>query len=78
MYLTDTEEIIVIILSVLIIIGFVINTVQNIKATVAEEKEKEALKKANAKKMKTLVKYIALKKILEAKKDKGQSQPKKN
>lgn len=75
MYLSDTEEIIAIFLAVIIIMGFVINTVQNIKATVAEEKEKEALKKGNAEKMKTLVKYVALKKMLQAREKEGQSQP---
>lgn len=58
MYLSETEEIIVIILCCCIVIGFVVKTIQDIKSTIAEEKEKVAQQKADEEKVKTLISYL--------------------
>jgi hypothetical protein len=58
MYLSETEEIIAIILCCCIVIGFVVKTIQDIKSTIAEEKEKVAQQKADEEKVKTLISYL--------------------
>ena len=55
MYLSETEEIIAIIICCCIVIGFVVKTIQDIKSTIAEEKEKAAQQKADEEKVKTLI-----------------------
>ena len=58
MYLSETEEIIAIIICCFIVIGFVVKTIQDIKSTIAEEKEKAAQNKADEEKVKTLISYL--------------------
>ena len=58
MYLSETEEIIAIIICCCIVIGFVVKTIQDIKSTIAEEKEKAAQQKADEEKVKTLISYL--------------------
>lgn len=58
MYLSETEEIIAIIICCCIVIGFVVKTIQDIKSTIEEEKEKAAQNKADEEKVKTLISYL--------------------
>ncbi|MGB1019469.1 MAG: hypothetical protein ACPGVF_00030 [Flavobacteriaceae bacterium] len=76
MYLSEFEEIIAFIVCGLILVAFGVSTYQNIKTTIAEEKEKEAEKKENEEKVKVLIKYFKaktalLKKIEQIKKQSG-------
>ena len=56
--LSDTEEILAIIIDVAIIIGFVFSTYKEIQSTIAEEKAKQLEKKETEAKVKTLIKYL--------------------
>lgn len=64
MYLSEFEEIIAFIVCGLILVAFGVSTYQNIKTTIAEEKEKEAEKKENEEKVKVLIKYFRAKTAL--------------
>ncbi|MBT3444982.1 MAG: hypothetical protein HN443_08080 [Flavobacteriaceae bacterium] len=59
--LSDTEEILAIIIAVAIIIGFVFSTYKEIQSTIAEEKAKQREKKETEAKVKTLIKYLEAK-----------------
>jgi hypothetical protein len=56
--LSDTEEILAIIIAVAIIMGFVFSTYKEIQSTIAEEKAKQLEKKETEAKVKTLIKYL--------------------
>jgi hypothetical protein len=56
--LSDTEEILAIIIAVAIIMGFVFSTYKEIQSTIAEEKAKQREKKETEAKVKTLIKYL--------------------
>ena len=58
MYLNDTEEILAIIVCIAIVIGFVIKTVQDIKTTVAEEKQKFNQQQEDEAKVRELIDFI--------------------
>lgn len=62
--LSDTEEILAILLAVAIIMGFVFSTYKEIQSTVAEEKAKLKEKKETEAKVKTLIQYLDAKKEL--------------
>lgn len=64
MYLSEFEEIVAFIVCGLILVAFGVSTYQNIKTTIAEEKEKEAEKKENEEKVKVLIKYFRAKTAL--------------
>ena len=59
--LSDTEEILAIIIAVAIIMGFVFSTYKEIQSTIAEEKAKQLEKKETEAKVKTLIKYLEAK-----------------
>lgn len=56
--LSDTEEILAILIAVAIIMGFVFSTYKEIQSTIAEEKAKQLEKKETEAKVKTLIKYL--------------------
>jgi Na+-transporting methylmalonyl-CoA/oxaloacetate decarboxylase gamma subunit len=56
--LSDTEEILAILIAVAIIMGFVFSTYKEIQSTIAEEKAKQREKKETEAKVKTLIKYL--------------------
>jgi len=58
MYLNDTEEILAIIVCIAIVIGFVVKTVQDIKTTVAEEKQKFNQQQEDEAKVRELIDFI--------------------
>ena len=62
--LSNTEEILAILIAVAIILGFVFSTYKEIQSTIAEEKEKQREKKETEAKVKTLIKYLDAKKEL--------------
>ena len=62
--LSNTEEILAILIAVAIIMGFVFSTYKEIQSTIAEEKEKQREKKETEAKVKTLIKYLDAKKEL--------------
>ena len=62
--LSDTEEILAILLAVAIVLGFVFSTYKEIQTTVAEEKAKCREKKETEAKVKTLIQYLDAKKEL--------------
>jgi vacuolar-type H+-ATPase subunit I/STV1 len=62
--LSDTEEILAILLAVAIVMGFVFSTYKEIQSTIAEEKAKLREKKETEAKVKTLIQYIDAKKEL--------------
>lgn len=62
--LSDTEEMLAILLAVAIIMGFVFSTYKEIQSTVAEEKAKLKEKKETEAKVKTLIQYLDAKKEL--------------
>ena len=62
--LSDTEEILAILLAVAIIMGFVFSTYKEIQSTVAEEKAKLKEKEETEAKVKTLIQYLDAKKEL--------------
>ena len=58
MFFSETEEWFAIFICFLIVIGFIATTVQNIRETVLEEKEKYNKQKQEEKKVKDFIKYI--------------------
>ena len=56
--LSDSEEILAVLIAVVIIIGFIFSTYRDIKSTILEEKEKLAGKKEVEEKVKTLIDYL--------------------
>lgn len=62
--LSDTEEILAILIAVAIIIGFVFSTYKEIQSTLAEEKSKQSEKKETEAKVETLIQYLDAKKEL--------------
>ena len=64
MYLSETEEIIALIVCIAIVIGFAVSTYLEIKNTISEEKNKQKEKIENEAKIKTLIKYFDAKKNL--------------
>ena len=56
--LSDSEEILAVLIAVVIIIGFIFSTYRDIKSTISEEKEKLANKKEVEEKVKTLINYL--------------------
>ena len=62
--LSNTEEILAILIAVAIILGFVFSTYKEIQSTIAEEKEKQREKKETEAKVETLIKYLDAKKEL--------------
>ena len=56
--LSDSEEILAVLIAVIIIIGFIFSTYRDIKSTISEEKEKLASKKEVEEKVKTLIDYL--------------------
>ena len=62
--LSDTEEILAILLAVAIIMGFVFSTYKEIQTTIKEEKAKLKEEKETEAKVKTLIQYLDAKKEL--------------
>ena len=62
--LSDTEEILAILLAVAIIMGFVFSTYKEIQSTISEEKAKLKEKEETEAKVKTLIQYLDAKKEL--------------
>ena len=62
--LSDTEEILAILLAVAIIMGFVFSTYKEIQTTIAEEKAKLKEKNETEAKVKTLIQFLDAKKEL--------------
>ena len=58
MYLSETEEWFAIFICLLIVIGFIVSTIQNIRETISEEKQKYKIQKQEEEKVKELIKYI--------------------
>ena len=58
MYLSETEEWFAIFICLLIVIGFIVSTIQNIRETISEEKQKHKTQKQEEEKVKELIKYI--------------------
>ena len=58
MYLNETEEILAIIVSIAIVVGFVVKTIQDIKSTVAEEKSKFEQQKEDEAKVQELIDFF--------------------
>ena len=58
MYLNETEEILAIIVCIAIVVGFVVKTIQDIKATVAEEKSKFEQQKEDEAKVQELIDFL--------------------
>tara|TARA_S200000501_G_scaffold20144_1_gene17911 strand:- start:505 stop:753 length:249 start_codon:yes stop_codon:yes gene_type:complete len=56
--LSDSEEILAVLIALAIIIGFIFSTYKDIKSTISEEKEKLASKKEVEEKVKTLIDYL--------------------
>ena len=56
--LSDSEEILAVLIALAIITGFVYSTYKEIKSTTAEEKEKFEDKKEAEEKVKTLIDYL--------------------
>ena len=56
--LSDSEEILAVLIASAIIIGFIFSTYKDIKSTISEEKEKLAEKKKVEEKVKTLIDYL--------------------
>jgi len=56
--LSDSEEILAVLIAIVIIIGFIFSTYRDIKSTISEEKEKIADKKEVEQKVKTLIDYL--------------------
>ena len=62
--LSDTEEILAILLAVAIIMGFVFSTYKEIQTTIKDEKAKLKEEKETEAKVKTIIKYLDAKKEL--------------
>ena len=58
MYFNDLEEIMAIVVAVAILGGFIVSTIHDMKATIAEEKQKLKEEKEAEEKAKELIDYI--------------------
>ena len=58
MYFNDLEEILAVVIALAILGGFVVSTIHDMKATIAEEKQKFKEKKEAEEKAKELIDYI--------------------
>ena len=58
MYFNDLEEILAVVIALAILGGFVVSTLHDMKATIAEEKQKFKEKKEAEEKAKELIDYI--------------------
>ena len=58
MYFNDLEEILAVVIAVAILGGFVVSTMHDMKATIAEEKQKFKEKKEAEEKAKELIDYL--------------------
>ena len=58
MYFNDLEEILAVVIAIAILGGFVVSTMHDMKATIAEEKQKFKEKKEAEEKAKELIDYI--------------------
>ncbi|MGC6501108.1 MAG: hypothetical protein ACON47_00070 [Flavobacteriaceae bacterium] len=58
MYLNETEEILAIIVCFVIVVGFVVKTIQDIKTTMAEEKSKFNQQQEDEAKVRELIDFI--------------------
>ena len=58
MYFNDLEEILAVVIAVAILGGFVVSTIHDMKATIAEEKQKFKEKKEAEEKAKELIDYL--------------------
>lgn len=58
MYFSETEEWIAILACIFIVIGFIFSTIQNIRETISEEKQKHEQKKQEEYKVRELITYI--------------------
>ena len=56
--LSDSEEILAVLIAAAIIMGFIFSTLKEIKSTIAEEKDKFQDKKEAEEKVKTLIDYL--------------------
>ncbi len=56
--LSDSEEILAVLIALAIILGFIFSTYKDIISTISEEKEKLAEKKEVEEKVKTLIDYL--------------------
>ena len=75
--LSDSEEILAILIAVAIIMGFIFSTLKEIKSTIAEEKDKFEDKKEAEEKVKTLIDYLDAKTNLISSINKAQKKLKK-
>ena len=75
--LSDSEEILAILIAVAIIMGFIYSTYKEIKSTITEEKEKFEDKKEAEEKVKTLIDYLDAKTRLISSINKAQKKLKK-
>ena len=58
MYFSESEEWFAIFICFMIVIAFIISTIQNIRETISEEKQKYNVQKQEEEKVKGLIKYI--------------------
>ena len=75
--LSDSEEILAILIAAAIIMGFIFSTYKEIKSTITEEKEKFEDKKEAEEKVKTLIDYLDAKTRLISSINKAQKKMKK-
>ena len=75
--LSDSEEILAILIAAAIIMGFIFSTYKEIKSTITEEKEKFEDKKEAEEKVKTLIDYLDAKTRLISSLNKAQKKLKK-
>ena len=75
--LSDSEEILAILIAAAIIMGFIFSTHKEIKSTIAEEKDKFEDKKEAEEKVKTLIDYLDAKTNLISSINKAQKKLKK-
>ena len=75
--LSDSEEILAILIAAAIIMGFIFSTYKEIKSTITEEKEKFEDKKEAEEKVKTLIDYLDAKTNLISSINKAQKKLKK-
>ena len=75
--LSDSEEILAILIAAAIIMGFIFSTYKEIKSTIAEEKDKFEDKKEAEEKVKTLIDYLDAKTNLISSINKAQKKVKK-
>ena len=75
--LSDSEEILAILIAAAIIMGFIFSTYKEIKSTIAEEKDKFEDKKEAEEKVKTLIDYLDAKTNLISSINKAQKKLKK-